>query len=165
LTPKAGASASYYRLVTWSCRDDLGGSYLGRAKTLHKVTQRFFWVGMSRDVKDYVAACPCCIARKSPTKSRVPPLMSLPTVFNPFDRVAVDFVGPLPRTKHSNQYLLVFVDYATRWPEVFATTNRKATTVAEIFVREIHCRHGAPVQLLSDQGKEFLAHVMKETCQ
>jgi len=36
--------------------------------------------------------------------------------------------------------------------------------VAEIFVREILCRHGAPVQLLSDQGKEFLAQVVQETC-
>jgi len=157
--------ARYRKHVLQSCHDDLGGSHLGRAKTLHKVAQRFFWVGMSRDVRDYVAACPCCSARKSPTKSRVPPLMSLPTVLNPFDRVAVDFVGPLPKTKHGNQYLLVFVDYATRWPEVFATKDRKASTVAEIFVREILCRHGAPVQLLSDQGKEFLAHVMKETCQ
>jgi len=88
----------------------------------------------------------------------------MPPVYNPFDRIAVDFVGPLPATKDGNRYILVFVDYATRWPEAFATADMKAVTVAEIFVREILCRHGAPVCLLSDQGRDFLAAVLKEVC-
>ena len=78
--------------------------------------------------------------------------------------MAVDFVGPLPETDKGNKYILVFVDYATRWPEAFATKDMKATTVAGIFVREILCRHGAPVQLLSDQGRDFLANVVREIC-
>lgn len=154
-----------YRLhILRCCHDDLGGSHLGKTKTLDKVAQRFYWLGMAADVRDYVAACVCCSARKSPRGANKLPLISMPTVEHPFDRVAVDFIGPLPTSKNGNKYLLVFVDYATRWPEVFATRDRKATTVAEIFIKEILCRHGAPVQLLSDQGREFLADVIKETC-
>ena len=111
-----------------------------------------------------MAACRFCNARKSSRRAESPPLIALPTVLNPFDRVAVDFVGPLIKTKRGNISILVFVDYATRWPEAFATNKRQATTVTEILVREILCRHGAPVQLLSDQGKEFLSAVVKETC-
>ena len=49
--------------------------------------------------------------------------------------------------------------------EAFPTEDRKATTVAKILVNEIICRHGAPRELLSDQGKEFLSNVMKEVCE
>ena len=153
----------YRKHTLRACHDDLGGSHLGRVKTLHKVAQRFFWIGMAKDVKEYVASCEHCNQRKSSRKPTSPTLISLPSVMNPFDRVAVDFVGPLPKTKRGNAYILVFVDYATRWPEAFATANRQASTVAEIFIKEILCRHGAPIQLLSDQGKEFLSAVVKET--
>ena len=154
-----------YRLhVLKACHDDLGGAHLGRAKTLNKIAQRFFWTGMTVDIKKYVTACTKCSQRKSVRKPQNPPLMALPIVTTPFDRVAVDFVGPLPQTPKGNRYILVFIDYATRWPEAFATRDMKATTVAEILIKEILCRHGAPVELLSDRGRDFLAEVVQETC-
>ena len=107
--------------VLIACHDGVGGSHLGRFKTLDKVAQRFFWTGMAEDVKDYVAGCEYCGTRKSPRMPREPNQQPLPVVVNPFDRVAVDFVGPLPVTARGNKYCLVFVDYATRWPEAFAT--------------------------------------------
>lgn len=151
--------------VLIACHDGVGGSHLGRFKTLNKVAQRFFWTGMAEDVKDYVAGCEYCGIRKSPRMPREPNQQPLPVVVNPFDRVAVDFVGPLPVTARGNKYCLVFVDYATRWPEAFATKNMEAVTVASILIREILCRHGAPVQLLSDRGACFLSAVVKEVCQ
>ncbi len=154
--------ASYRKHVLKACHDDLGGSHLGRTKTLNKVSSRFFWQGLSRDVREYVSACKTCCSTKTSRAPTKPALVALPPVYNPFDRIAVDFVGPLPITKDGNRYILVFVDYATRWPEAFATPDMKATTVAELFVREILCRHGAPVCLLSDQGRDFLAAVLKE---
>jgi hypothetical protein len=94
----------------------------------------------------------------------LPKQQPLPTVSTPFDRLSMDFVGPLPATKNGNRYILVLVDYATRWPEAFATKDMKATTVASILVDEIMCRHGAPVEILSDQAQDFVAEVVKEVC-
>ena len=95
-----------YRLyVLKACHDDLGGAHLGRAKTLNKIAQRFFWTGMTVDIKKYVTACTKCSQRKSVRKPQNPPLMALPTVTTPFDRVAVDFVGPLPQTPKGNRLL------------------------------------------------------------
>lgn len=111
-----------------------------------------------------MAACEKCSQRKSPRQAKAPMLRALPTVNNPFDRVAVDFFGPLPISKNGNKYILVFIDYATRWPEAYATKDMKATTVVEFFVKQILCRHGAPVELLSDQGRDFLAAVVKVIC-
>ena len=154
----------YVEHILRGCHDDIGGSHLGRTKTLNKIAQRFYWIGMSKDVKNWVLSCAKCCARKSSRSKTEPEQIPLPIVENPFDRVSVDFVGPCPLTDNGNRYILVFVDYATRWPEAFATKNMTARTVAEIFVMEILCRHGAPVQLLSDQGRDFLATVVSEIC-
>ena len=117
---------------------------------------------MSKDVKNWFASCETCSRRKLTQRAVEPPLITLPTVNNLMDRVSVDFCGPFPITPDGKKYILVFMDYLTRWPEAFATKNMKAVTVAKFFVTEILCRHGAPIQLLSDQGRDFLAAVIQE---
>lgn len=52
----------------------------------------------------------------------------------------------------------------TKWPEAFAIPNIEAKTVAEIFVKEIVSRHGAPRVLLSDRGSNFLSSLFREVC-
>ncbi len=156
---------TYVQHVLRGCHDDLGGAHLGRMKTLNKVAQRFYWIGMAKDVANWVASCKTCASRKSSKRPVEPDMIPLPTVNNPFDRISVDFVGPLKPTARGNKYILVFVDYATRWPEAFATSDMTATTVADIFVKEILSRHGAPVELLSDRGQNFLSKVVAEICQ
>ena len=59
---------------------------------------------------------------------------------------------------------MVFTDYLTKWPEVFATKDQIALTIAELFVAEIICRHGVPGQLFSDHGAAFLSRLLKEIC-
>ena len=58
----------------------------------------------------------------------------------------------------------MFVDYLTKWPEVFATSEETALTIAKLFVEQIVCRNGVPAQLLSDRGAAFLSHLLTEIC-
>ena len=69
-----------------------------------------------------------------------------------------------PKSQSGNQYAVVFTDYLTKWPEVFATKDQTALTIAELFVEEIVCRHGVPSQLLSDRGAAVLSRLLKEIC-
>jgi transposase InsO family protein len=85
-------------------------------------------------------------------------------VKQPFEMISIDFLGPLPLSQNGNKYILVISDYLTRWPEAFVTADMKATTVAKILVDEIICRHSAPQTILSDQGREFMAEIVKQTC-
>ena len=64
-----------------------------------------------------------------------------------------------------NQYTVVFVDYLTKWREVFATPDQSALTIAKLLVENVVCRHGVPAQLLSDRGATFLSQLMKEVCE
>ena len=57
------------------------------------------------------------------------PLHPLPIKKEPFKRIAMDVVGPLPCTKSGNKFLLVIMDYATKWPEALALRNVTTETV------------------------------------
>lgn len=55
--------------------------------------------------------------------------------------------------------VVVFVDYLTKWPEVFAVPDQTANTLAKLLVKEIVSRHGVPAEVLSDRGCAFLSRV------
>jgi transposase InsO family protein len=77
---------------------------------------------------------------------------------------AVDIVGPFPDSPNGNRYILVAMDYFTRWAEVYAIPNQEASTVAEKLVNEFFLRFSPPEQLHSDQGRQFESSLMKEIC-
>jgi transposase InsO family protein len=80
------------------------------------------------------------------------------------ERIAIDIMGPLPVSKNGNQYLLVTMDYFSKWPEVYPLPNQEARTVATVLVREFFCRFGITMELHSDQGRNFESLLMKEVC-
>ena len=89
------------------------------------------------------------------------PLIPLPVVGEPFQRIAMDIVGPLPRTSRGNRFILVLSDYATRYPEALPMRTITAVRVAEALV-EIFARHGLPEEILTDQGKNFTSALLGE---
>lgn len=91
-----------------------------------------------------------------------PELQSIP-IGSSFHRVEVD-VMQLPLSYEGNQYAIVFMDYLSKWPEVFATPDQKTETIAKLLVEQVVARHGVPEQLLSDRGANFLSDLMQEVC-
>ena len=81
----------------------------------------------------------------------------------PFLRVAVD-VLTMPLTSRGNRYIVVFMDYFTKWAEAFAVSDQQAPTIARLLVENIVCRHGVPEELLSDRGSNFLSSLIMEMC-
>ena len=80
------------------------------------------------------------------------------------ERVGVDILGPFPATYRGNRYVLVAMDYFTKWPEAYAVADQSAVTTAEHLVNEMFCRFGVPEELHSDQGQNFEAQVFQEVC-
>ncbi|KAL0197545.1 hypothetical protein M9458_006085, partial [Cirrhinus mrigala] len=68
-------------------------------------------------------------------------------------------------TSNQNEYLLVFVDYFSRWVELFPICQATAQTVAAIFRKEFLTRWGVPDFLLSDRGVQFVSAVFRELCE
>ncbi|MCG8624913.1 MAG: DDE-type integrase/transposase/recombinase, partial [Proteobacteria bacterium] len=82
----------------------------------------------------------------------------------PMERIAMDVLGPLPESTTGNKYIVIIADYFTKWPEAFAIPNQEATTIANLLVREVVCRYGVPLELHSDQGRNFESTVFAEMC-
>lgn len=89
------------------------------------------------------------------------PLIPLPIIGEPFQRIAMDVVGPLPRTNKGNRFILVISDYATRYPEAIPLRSVTAHNVAEVLV-DIFARHGIPEEILTDQGTNFTSALLGE---
>ena len=68
----------------------------------------------------------------------------------------------LPVSARGNKYAIVFMDYLTKWPEVFPAKDQSAYTIAKTLVEKVIPRHGVPAQLLSDRGAAFLSKLLAE---
>ena len=134
--------------------------HLGRDKTADRITRRFYWPTLFRDVAEYCHRCPECQRTTRGNQRRVP-LVPLPIMREPFKRIAMDIVGPLPRSRRGNQYILVVCDYATRYPEAVPLRTTDAGTVAEHLIH-LFSRVGIPKEILSDQGTNFMSQLLKE---
>ncbi|XP_067303559.1 uncharacterized protein [Pseudorasbora parva] len=136
--------------------------HLGAQNTIQRIRDRFHWPGLEAEVKRFCQACPTC-QRTSPRVPPPSPLIPLPIIEVPFERIGMDLVGPLPKSARGFEHILVIVDYATRYPE--AIPLRKATTKAiaqELFL--LCSRVGIPAQILTDQGTPFMSRMMADLC-
>ncbi|GJU57464.1 putative nucleotidyltransferase, ribonuclease H [Tanacetum coccineum] len=71
-----------------------------------------------------------------------------------FDVWGIDFMGPFP-TSHGNVYILVAVDYVSKWVEVKATKTNDHSVVLKFIKKNICTRHGIPKTIISDGGSHF----------
>ena len=88
-------------------------------------------------------------------------MVTMPIVAKPFQRIAMDFVGPLPRTQRGNRFILTMCDYATRYPEAIPLPSTEAGRVAKELVT-VFARVGVPDEILMDQGSNFMSALLGE---
>lgn len=121
----------------------------GIAKTSHRVAVRYYWPGMFRDVAKYVKSCQRCQQYKV---SQLKPAgqMKPPRIYEPWDTVTADIMGPLPTSKKGNSYLLVLQDRMTKWVECRALRRATATNIIKAIQELIIFRFGCPRTLLTD---------------
>ncbi|MGH0185230.1 UNVERIFIED_CONTAM: hypothetical protein FKN15_017326 [Acipenser sinensis] len=134
--------------------------HLGVDKTRERILARFFWLGLYKEVSKYVATCPDC-QRVAPGRVRPAPLVPLPIISTPFERIAVDIVGPLLPSDSGYTHILVVVDYATRYPEAVPLRSTSAAAIAKELV-QIMARVGIPNEILTDHGTNFLSNTLQQ---
>lgn len=76
----------------------------------------------------------------------------------------MNLMGPFPVSSQLNSYLLVFVDYYSKWVEIVPLRKATAGVVSKLMVKEIFTRWGVPDYVLSDQGPHFMSKTFSGTC-
>lgn len=96
-------------------------------------------------------------------KAKVP-LVITDTPTMPFEKCALDIVGPLTVTTQGNKYLLTFQDSLTKFSEAIPIPNQEANTISKEFITKIVPKHGIPEKILIAQGTNFLSEIFRNTC-
>ena len=137
--------------------------HMGKTKTAQWILQCFYWPTLFKDVAEYCRTCAEC-QKAAPGRKHRAPLMPLPIIEEPFHRMAMDIVGPLPRSRSGNKYILVLCDYPTRYPEAIPLRSIEAERIAEELVK-VFARVGVPREMLTDQGSNFTSQLLCEVYQ
>jgi len=141
--------------------DTPSGGHFGVNKTLEKIRRRFYWATCKKDVENWCKSCKECVAKRGPPDKGKSP-MQIYNVGTPFERLQMDILGPFPSSVSGNRYLLVIVDCFTKWVEAFPLKNARALTIAEVFVNQVVSRHGVPLEIHTDQGRNFESRLFQE---
>lgn len=131
----------------------------GRDAVLKVLKNHFYWIGRSKDVKEYVAACDECTKTKKlkPLYKGLKPIVKERAMA----KVNLDFVGPLTETKEGFKYLLVMVCADSGSVKLAATKGKTSLEVANAFINRIICEGHLPSVIQTDNAMEFTQGLMK----
>eukprot|EP00253_Pinus_taeda_P024101 PITA_24101 len=113
------------------------------------------------DSKKYMKSSDSCQRMGRPTTTDEMPLQ--PQVhLDPFEKWALEFIGPINPTSKGKKYILVCIDYVTKWAEAKALVRATEKTVVNFLFEEIFVRYGVPREIVTDQGTQFTSKLLKD---
>lgn len=130
-------------------------AHLGFLKTLAKVREKFYWPRMSTDVKRFCYSCDICKESKTPNQNVTPECGKPKLCSRPWELISMDFLGPYPRSKHGNVWLLVVTDFFTKFVMVQCMKSATAPGVCAFTEGNIFTLFGAPSICITDNAKVF----------
>ncbi|GJU06992.1 reverse transcriptase domain-containing protein [Tanacetum coccineum] len=139
--------------ILMACHDGPTGGHHGANYTARKVFDSgFFWPTIYKDAHELVKNCNSCQRQGKISQRDEMPQNSI-QVCEIFDVWGIDFMGPFPSSK-GNKYILVAVDYLSKWVEAKALPTNDARVVCK-FLKSLFARFGAPRAIISDRGTHF----------
>lgn len=117
------------------------------------------------DVTHYCRSCHACQVAGKPNQVIPPaPLNPITLLGDPFEHVLIDCVGPLPKTKSGNQFLLTVMCLSTRFPEAIHLRKVTAPVVVKALLK-FFSTFSLPEIVQSDQGTNFVSKLFKQVMQ
>ena len=140
------------------------GGHFGGQRTATKVLQSgFYWPSLFKDAHQFVSTCDKCQRMGNISRKDKPPMHPILEV-ELFDLWGIDFIGPFPASYH-NLYILLAVDYVSKWVEAIPTRTNDAKVVAQFLRSNIFSRFGTPRALITDNGTHFCNKVIDKVLQ
>nr|GEY44496.1 reverse transcriptase domain-containing protein [Tanacetum cinerariifolium] len=136
-----------------ACHSGPTGGHYGANYTAKKVFDSgFYWPSIYKDAFELIKRCDSCQRHgKVSQKDEMP--HNFIQICEIFDVWGIDFMGPFPSSKR-NKYILVAVDYLSKWVEANALPTNDARVVVK-FLKSLFSRFGTPKAIISDRGTHF----------
>jgi hypothetical protein len=140
------------------------GNHSGAKALANKIIRAgYYWPTMIRDAKEMVRACDAC-QRFTRVSNSPPEYLHSVTSPWPFAKWGVDIVGPMPPGKGNRKFIVVAVDYFTKWAEAEALAAITTKNVIKFLWKSVICRFGIPYAMVTDNGKQFDCDRFREWC-
>ncbi|KAL4378379.1 hypothetical protein GQ457_02G014110 [Hibiscus cannabinus] len=138
------------------------GGHAGISRTFRRLSSNFYWVGMRKDVHQFVSECHTCQRMKSDNLAPAGLLQPLPIPQQVFEDISLDFITGLPKS-NGKEALLVVVDRLTKYGHFFALPRHyDAPYIAKVMVQGIIKLHGIPRSMVSDRDPIFVSEIWTE---
>ena len=146
--------------IFYELHDSPIGGHRGVSKTYNRIRQTYYWENLKDDIQRRIQQCLNCQLKKLTRLKTKQPMVITDTPGTVFDKIAMDIVGPLQKTKNEFEYILTMQDQLSKFCLGVPLKNTLATTIADAFVKRFICIFGAPRIVLTDQGQNFLSKLM-----
>ncbi|XP_072443753.1 gypsy retrotransposon integrase-like protein 1 isoform X3 [Chiloscyllium punctatum] len=146
------------RQIFLECHFSDIGCHLGQKKTVHRIQSRYYWLGIVKDVVDWIKMCETCqhAEHYKNVNRKFPPLK----VTRPWEILSFNLIGPFPETTCGNTYVLMVSDYFTKWVEAIPIQKKDALSVAKGLAATFY-RFGASKDIFSNESRVFCDEVSK----
>lgn len=146
------------------CHDSPLGGHRNAVETMNKLKSlNVIWPNMAKEVKEYVDKCEACQKTKISRYTKKP-MQITDTQSRPFEKIALDIVGPVnPPSAKGHKYILTIRDLFSKYTRAIPMFTQTAEETAKAFV-EYMSHYGAPEQILTDQGSNFMSETIKNLC-
>eukprot|EP00253_Pinus_taeda_P004209 PITA_04209 len=145
-----------------ACHDKPCGGHFADKKTTYKILSLgYYWPSLFKDAKQYVKRCDICQRVGKPTLSNEIPLQPQ-VLIEPFEKWALDFIGPINLPSKQKKYILVCTDYVTKWVEAKALFSATENSVVNFLYEDIFTRFGVPRETVTDQGSQFTSNLVEK---
>ena len=131
------------------------GAHFGIKRTFYKIRDRFFWPNMYKDIAQHILSCINCRQNKP---SRRKPDGHLHTIDPPrgvWERLSMDYVGPVPQSTSGNKYFIVLTDLFSKFVITKAVPDNTSTTAAKFLSYDVFMIYGVPFDIITDNGTHF----------
>eukprot|EP00253_Pinus_taeda_P021920 PITA_21920 len=148
--------------ISKACHDRPCGGHFAEKRTAHKVLQAgYYWPTIFNDAKKFAQACDSCQRAGKPGQAGVM-LLRPQLVIEPFERWALDFVGPINPPSNQRTYILVATDYVTKWVEAESLPKAIEDLVIQ-FLFHLFVRYGLLREVITDGGPQFVGNKLATT--
>ena len=143
---------SWKYTVLMEAHDKLG--HQGNTHTYCLIKHQYYWKGMNKDIRKYIANCTLCCREKAIVQNYPLQMMEIPD--RPFDKIAIYLVTDCETSASGNKHIITIIDHLTGWPEAFPIPDKSTDTIVSTFINKY-----LPVHL-SDNRTEFKNNLMDQ---